>query len=64
MGKNQQFKCVVSQTIYASLHVGFQGDVTGDTDTNGFPKIRRDETAKCPDRPSAAPITRSTAPRW
>lgn len=44
--KDQQFKCVVSQTIYASLHVGAGGDVTGDADTNGFPKPKRDEAVR------------------
>mgnify|MGYP005853699471 CR=1 FL=1 len=42
----QQVKCVVSQTIYASLHVGAGGDITRDTDTNGFPKPRRDEAVR------------------
>ncbi len=33
---NQQVKCVVSQTVYASLHVGFEGTVTADADTGGL----------------------------
>jgi alkaline phosphatase D len=41
--RGQEFKCAVSQTIYASLHVGFEGALTPDADTNGFPKVRRDE---------------------
>jgi alkaline phosphatase D len=41
--RDQKFKCVVSQTIYASMHVGFDGAITADRDTNGFPKARRDE---------------------
>ena len=43
---NQQFKCVVSQTVYASLHVGFEGTVSADSDTGGFPKGRRDEAVR------------------
>lgn len=41
--KDQQFKCIVSQTIYASMHTGFDGEIRTDDDSNGFPKIRRDE---------------------
>jgi alkaline phosphatase D len=41
--RGQGFKCAISQTIYASLHVGFEGALTPDADTNGFPKVRRDE---------------------
>lgn len=43
---NQQFKVVVSQTVYASLHVGFEGTVTADSDTGGFPKTKRDEAVR------------------
>jgi alkaline phosphatase D len=42
----QQVKCVVSQTIYASLNVGTAGGITRDTDTNGFPKAKRDEAVR------------------
>ncbi len=38
-----QFKCMVSQTIYASMHVDFEGNIREDPDSNGFPKVRRDE---------------------
>jgi len=41
--QGQEVKCVISQTIYASMHVGFDGKISGDHDTGGFPKIRRDE---------------------
>ncbi len=39
----QQFKCMVSQTIYASMSVNFDGTINDDSDSNGFPKNRRDE---------------------
>ncbi|MCD6351081.1 MAG: alkaline phosphatase D family protein [Armatimonadetes bacterium] len=42
----QKFKVVVSQTIYASMHVGFNGAIAKDTDTNGFPKIGRDRAVR------------------
>ena len=42
----QRFKCVISQTIYASMHVNFEGKITADRDTNGFPKPRRDAAVR------------------
>ncbi len=44
--RGQQFKCVVSQTIYASMHVSFDGTIGADRDTGGFPKPRRDEAVR------------------
>ena len=41
--KDQQFKCVVSQTVYASMHTDWNGKIFADKDSNGFPKVRRDE---------------------
>jgi alkaline phosphatase D len=41
--RGQYFKCVVSQTLYASMHVNFDGELSKDSDSGGFPKIRRDE---------------------
>ncbi|MCL5269655.1 MAG: hypothetical protein M1457_03660 [bacterium] len=44
----QQFKVVVSQTLYASIHVSPQekdaGEISADTDTNGWPKPARDRS--------------------
>jgi len=42
----QSFKCVISQTIYASMHVNFEGRITADRDTDGFPKPRRDAAVR------------------
>lgn len=42
----QKFKVVVSQTIYASMHVNFNGKIAGDKDTNGFPKQARDRAVR------------------
>jgi alkaline phosphatase D len=42
----QYFKVVISQTIYAAMHVDSTGRLAMDPDTNGFPKIRRDESVR------------------
>ena len=39
---DQKFKCVVSQTNYATIHVNPSGEIPADADSNGFPKSRRD----------------------
>jgi alkaline phosphatase D len=41
--KDQQFKCIISQTIYATMNVNAQGLIPMDYDPNGFPKGKRDE---------------------
>ncbi len=41
--KDQQFKVIVSQTVYASMSTDFDGNLRADTDSDGFPKVRRDE---------------------
>ncbi|MCP5112128.1 MAG: twin-arginine translocation pathway signal, partial [bacterium] len=51
--RDQKLKCVVSQTIYAGMHVGFEGVISADRDTNGFPKVRRDEAVELFRRASA-----------
>jgi alkaline phosphatase D len=40
--RDQKFKCVVSQTNYATIHVNPSGEIPADADSNGFPKSRRD----------------------
>jgi len=42
----QYFKCAISQTIYASMHVSFNGKLAADRDTDGFPKPRRDTAVR------------------
>ncbi len=42
----QAVKCVVSQTIYAGMHVSFDGRISQDRDTNSFPKPRRDTAVR------------------
>lgn len=42
----QKFKVVVSQTIYAGMHVAFDGTMAKDTDTDGWPKVGRDRAVK------------------
>ena len=43
---DQKFKVVVSQTIYAAMHVSFNGKLARDADTNGFPKVGRDRSVR------------------
>ncbi len=38
----QKFKVILSQTVYASMHVDWRGRITADRDTNGYPKPGRD----------------------
>jgi len=42
--RGQTFKCAVSQTIYAGMHVNFDGQLSRDSDTNGFPPGERDRS--------------------
>jgi len=42
--RGQTFKCAVSQTIYAGMHVNFDGALSRDADTNGFPPDERDKS--------------------
>jgi alkaline phosphatase D len=42
----QIFKVVVSQTIYASMHVDDSGQLVADADSNGFPKVGRDQSVR------------------
>ncbi|MFC1734840.1 alkaline phosphatase D family protein [Candidatus Hydrogenedentota bacterium] len=42
--KDQKFKIVASQTLYASVHVNFDGTLASDTDSNGWPKVGRDRS--------------------
>jgi alkaline phosphatase D len=44
--KGQKFKVVVSQTVYAAMHVNFNGELARDPDTNGFPKVGRDRAVR------------------
>ena len=44
--RGQTFKCAVSQTIYAGMHVKFDGGLSKDSDTNGFPKSERDKSVR------------------
>lgn len=44
--RGQVFKCAVSQTIYAGMHVNFDGALSKDSDTNGFPKSERDKSVR------------------
>ena len=43
---NQKFKVVISQTVYAAMHVNFEGKLARDADTNGFPKVGRDRAVR------------------
>ena len=43
---NQKFKVVVSQTVYAAMHVNFEGKLAQDADTNGFPEVGRDRAVR------------------
>jgi alkaline phosphatase D len=42
----QKFKAVVSQTGYAAMHVNFEGKMSKDPDSGGFPKVRRDDALR------------------
>jgi alkaline phosphatase D len=42
----QDFKVVVSQTGYASMHVAFTGELARDADSGGFPKVGRDRAVQ------------------
>jgi alkaline phosphatase D len=41
--RGHDLKCVVSQTNYATIRVNERGVIPADADSNGSPKIRRDE---------------------
>jgi len=44
--QGQKFKAVVSQSVYASMHVSFNGDLSMDKDSGGFPKQCRDSALR------------------
>ncbi|NIA13522.1 MAG: hypothetical protein GWP08_05530 [Nitrospiraceae bacterium] len=48
-GKNwsgQKMKVAVSQSVYASMHVNFDGELINDTDSGGWPKGGRDRAVR------------------